>query len=428
MENKRKSVRVRHGNNHLTIYPWTHPASGKARWRFAWRVSPSLPWRYLTFKTRSEAVEEAERKLAALGADQIEWTALDAATQRFLMDVHRETLPHDREAVLAYLRSRSRSMDVGLAVARFLDFKVRTKGEETRHLGNVRRALEAFAGAFSGKTLTDILPAELEAWHKQQTLGLEPKTKNELRGSLVAFWRWAILDGIYPREISPAEKLAKFAVKKAERRVLTREEFVELARHVSREFRPWLVLGAFAGLRPEEIAPPLKKGMAKKAKRGIRCEEIDWRFGCIRISEETSKVSAPRIVPLTDAARAWLVWAGIEEGMSGPVCLRNPVEDGETLRLGREVFGGTWPQNALRHSYGSYRNAMLRNLPQVAEEMGTSVAMLSRHYHNPRPEEEGAAWFALRPGVPIRSDKTEVKAPEIGFRKNEKGGKTNGLR
>ena len=52
------------------------------------------------------------------------------------------------------------------------------------------------------------------------------------------------------------------------------------------------------------------------------------------------------------------------------------------------------------------RNAVLRNLPQVAEEMGTSETMLRRHYHNPRTTEEGTAWFNLRPEM-IRCDPME---------------------
>lgn len=75
------------------------------------------------------------------------------------------------------------------------------------------------------------------------------------------------------------------------------------------------------------------------------------------------------------------------------------------------MFKTGWPQDVLRHSYGTFRNAVVRNLPQVAEEMGTSVAMLNRHYHNPKPTEEGTAWFALRPSL-IRFDPME--APQTG--------------
>lgn len=73
---------------------------------------------------------------------------------------------------------------------------------------------------------------------------------------------------------------------------------------------------------------------------------------------------------------------------------------GETKRLGlildQQFNRATgWPSDALRHSYGTFRNAVLRNLSQVAEEMGTSETMLHRHYHNPKSAEEGAAWFSL---------------------------------
>jgi hypothetical protein len=79
------------------------------------------------------------------------------------------------------------------------------------------------------------------------------------------------------------------------------------------------------------------------------------------------------------------------------MCEASPVHDKTLLMLGKKVFGGAWPKDCLRHSYGSYRNAIVRSLPQVAEEMGTSVDMLHRHYHNPRPAEEGEKWFELLP-------------------------------
>ncbi len=140
-----------------------------------------------------------------------------------------------------------------------------------------------------------------------------------------------------------------------------------------------------------------RKGMSKKSKRGILREEIDWDDCVIRIPAQVSKTGFPRIVPLLPCARAWLEWAGVHPGQTGPVRPVNLVEAGETLRLGSVVFKTGWPQDALRHSYGSYRNAIVRSLPQVAEEMGSSVSMLKRHYHNPRSQSEGEAWFALRP-------------------------------
>lgn len=410
MSAKKRSV-VRRGNSHLTVYPYGN------RWRFCWRENESAPWRYVTRLTKKAAEEAAWEKLGEIDAGGLVWSGLDGETRRYLEAVNRLSTAADRPAVLAFLASRKKSAEIVASVERFMEWKVAGAGEETRHLGNVRRDLEAMAKAFAGRSILDISPDDLRGWWSGRVEGRADKTRNEVRGNLVAFWNWAVWDGIHPKEVTPAEKLPRIELGLCERRVLTPDEVLAVLREVAPEWRAWVVLGAFCGLRPEEIAPPRKKGASKKGKRGIRCEEIDWQFKTIRLPAEVSKVAAPRHVPLCEAALAWLEWAGIRPGMTGAVCLRNPSEEDETARLGRVVFKTGWPQDALRHSYGSFRNAVLRNLPQVAEEMGTSETMLRRHYHNPRTSEEGAEWFALRPdnirfdpmGRDSRKDPQEVR-------------------
>ncbi len=407
MSAKRKSFRVTRNNGHLTIYPWTHPTSGAARWRYNWRASESSPWRTVTCKTKAEAETSAWEKLGELGLGGLVWTALDPASRRFLEEIQRTATVDDRPAVLEFLKARRKSSEIVASVARFVAWKQAAAGEETRHLANVRRDLEGMAESFAGRVVVDVSDSDLSGWWSVRTAGLSDKTRNEVRGNLVAFWNWCVWDGIHPKEVTAAEKLPRVKLGLAERRVLTPAEFLKLAREVGEEWRPWIVLGAFCGLRPEEIAPPRKTGASKKNKRGIRCEEIDFQFKTIRLPAEVSKVATPRHVPLCEAALEWLAWAGINPGMTGAVCVRNPSEEDETARLGKVVFGDGWPQDALRHSYGSLRNALIRNLPQVAEEMGTSETMLRRHYHNPQTKEEGAEWFGLRPEM-IRGDPMEA--------------------
>jgi hypothetical protein len=74
----------------------------------------------------------------------------------------------------------------------------------------------------------------------------------------------------------------------------------------------------------------------------------------------------------------------------------------ETIRLGKILNTDFdreegWPHDWLRHTYGTNRNAILRNLAQVAEEMGTSVDMMEEHYHQPIEESAGESYFSLRP-------------------------------
>ena len=53
----------------------------------------------------------------------------------------------------------------------------------------------------------------------------------------------------------------------------------------------------------------------------------------------------------------------------------------------------TWDENLLRHSYGSYRLAQIKNAAQVAEEIGNSPQVVRTHYQNlVRPEAVADYW------------------------------------
>lgn len=413
----RKSFRVRDGNTHITVAPWTHPQSGAQRWRYAYRDLAGGPWRYRVFRTK-EAAEVAA--LEQLRGQQTGTGILDGqspARLRWLAEIAAAVPEGEERKVLDFLANMTKSADVGESVARFGRSRESKAGEKTPHLRTVQALLEEFAAHFRGRMVMSIQLPELQAWFDSRTDGTGWKRKKDIRAALVQFYRWAKKEGIAGNDaVTVADRLPEIGGQHGERKIMTTDQFVECAQMIGEDFRAWLVLGCFAGLRPEEICPATEK---RSIKRGLRCEEIDWDFRVIRIAPEVSKVKLPRIVPMSDALIAWLEWAGIAPGMEGPVCMVEPAKSGELARLGKLVFGGEWPRNACRHSYGSYRNAQIRDLAKVAEEMGSSVTMLHRHYHNPQPQEIGAAWFALRPSVPICSDGIEV-AKESTTKKRHK--------
>ena len=395
MSAKRESQvkrRVSDGNSHLTVYKWTHPTTRTTRWRFIHRVNGKRLTK--TYKTRVEAETAAAAILKETPAG-LAWTGLDTAARKFLEEVQWRTPEADRPAVLAFLRSRDTSAEIGAAVDAFKTHKIAEAGEETPHLRTVGLRLDHLAAHFAGRRVAEIHAPELAEWWRDRGLNLSSKTRRDLRAVLVLFWKWALRQGMAGSDpVTAAERLPNVSVASGARRVLDPAEVCQVLNAAARDYRAWVVLGAFAGLRPEEIAPAAIK---KSGKRGIRCEEIDWQFGVLRVPAEVSKVNRPRIVPMNDALRAGLEWAGIGPGMIGKVVLSNPSQTHELSRLGKLLFGGRWPQDSLRHSYGSYRNALVRSLDQVAEEIGTSVQMLHRHYHNPQPEAMGTDWFGLRP-------------------------------
>jgi hypothetical protein len=54
MNPNRRKLKVHIGQLKATVYRWTHPASGKKAWRFAYRDGDR--WKYITRATQGEAV------------------------------------------------------------------------------------------------------------------------------------------------------------------------------------------------------------------------------------------------------------------------------------------------------------------------------------------------------------------------------------
>lgn len=59
-----------------------------------------------------------------------------------------------------------------------------------------------------------------------------------------------------------------------------------------------------------------------------------------------------------------------------------------------------WPNNALRHSYATYRLAAIANAARVALEMGNSPQKLMTNYRELANEEEAQDWFSISPDRP----------------------------
>ncbi len=63
----------------------------------------------------------------------------------------------------------------------------------------------------------------------------------------------------------------------------------------------------------------------------------------------------------------------------------------------RAQLRAEWPQNALRHSFGSYHLAHFKDAAKLALEMGNSPAMIFKHYRElVKPKDAGVYW-AIRP-------------------------------
>ena len=375
---KAKSFRFRDGLKSLVIY-----RAGRA-WRFEVQAADGSR-RYVS-RVKRKDIDQAARDYLA-GTVGLNWQALDDKRKEFLAVVNDLVQAGGEADVLAYLRQRQSSSSIAAAVARFLQ-SMALRGCSARHVASVSMDLEAFAAAVTGK-VADCTVETLRVFLADRAGHRGPARQRQVRGTLVQFFRWCRKEGYIASEaVTAADRLQSISLPACSRRVLSRAEFEACYAALPVKHRAWFLLGAWAGLRPEEAAPTKTK--LADGRRGVSWEDVDFEFGIIRISPETSKVDRPRIVPMCDSLKAFL----LPLRATGAICRGNPAKDETLIKLGKDVLGGRWPADCVRHSYGSYRNAQLRNLPQVAEEMGTSVEMLHRHYHNPRPGHEAAEWFA----------------------------------
>ena len=97
-------------------------------------------------------------------------------------------------------------------------------------------------------------------------------------------------------------------------------------------------------------------------------------------------------MPSRDAV-AGADWGRYRDGGSG-VCRRVRQE---AATEGEEVKEFKWKHNGLRHSFISYRVAVIKNVAQVALEAGNSPAMIFSNYRELVTPQDAKAWFGIVP-------------------------------
>ncbi len=152
---------------------------------------------------------------------------------------------------------------------------------------------------------------------------------------------------------------------------------------------PYLVLGLFAGLRPEE---------AQKMKwEWIAAFDEEKKTAQVKVPAEISKISESRYADLSEAG--WnLIKPYIKQ--SGPI--------GWSRRAFRRIrekagFAGLeWPADCIRHTYASNWLALHKERSHLAEIMGNSAAIIRRHYKRALPIKDAEAYFEISLNIRMR--------------------------
>ena len=191
------------------------------------------------------------------------------------------------------------------------------------------------------------------------------------------------------------------------------EEVMRRALQMEPALVPYLAIGIFAGLRPENELGRLD------------WSKINLDSRTITVQGKNAKTRKKRLVPIADNLAAWLETVP-ESQRKGAIyyyrrALRRVLGQEQAARAarraelearaakeGRNLSGPTpdetpapevmrWGQDIMRHTFGSYRQAVIQNINQLCEEMGNTPHIARAHYLDPPGAEEAAKFWAITP-------------------------------
>jgi integrase len=270
------------------------------------------------------------------------------------------------------------AIDTGKAVEEMLA-QSQADGKSQERLHQLRTYLDRFKDNFNGN-VADITSATIQGF--LTAMKCSERTKKNCRDVLRAFFKWSAMRGFLAKT-APDDLMEHVQTYRNKRigkiEIFTPEEMSRLVEKAEARLLPYLVIGAFAGLRGEEI-------------KRLDWSEIDLADGFIEVAADKAKTDTRRLVPIKDNLKAWLLPVAKEKG---PVCAFKNVVN-QLMQLATEAKVD-WKKNALRHSFISYRVAECADVPRVADESGNSPAIIRTNYLQRVKPKQAQAWFGILP-------------------------------
>ena len=320
-----------------------------------------------------DAVRAAEA-LAETGYGVLEAARLVGAAHQKLAPFG-AGIPAAVDAYADQLKQRQRSATVAALVNEFIENR-RAKGKSTMYLRDLQTRLRRFASTMGDRLVCDISATDIEGWI--QSLGVGPQTQNNFRSVLSAAWSFALKRGY--AAINILRDVERLEVVRDHVPVFSADQLSALLNNASPEYLPVIAIGAFAGLRPEEI-------------NKLHWHDIDFEERTIRVNATAAKTRRKRFAEISDNLLQWLQ---SYKGRIGRVAPPNL----QTLRRStmKKAQIERWPQDVLRHSFASAHYAFHRNPAHTAMLLGhRDQNMLLTHYRDLMKRSEATRYWTIMP-------------------------------
>lgn len=368
-----------------------------------------------TFSDEKEALKFAREQAEKLAAGQVQSPSISATEVSTFREAERrlgDTAPIHVAAgeYASAVRRLGDSATLNQAVEFFLHNSIRPELQRTvsevveefvatkqsdglseRYVEDVTWRLRRFAKDFR-LNIEHVTTRDLDTWLRKLTTGLV--TRDNFRKHIVTLFNFARRQGYLPRDReTEAHWLEKPKIKSKPIEIFSPQELSEFLAAAERQVRLGLVIGAFTGIRSAEMLR-------------LNWENFNWAEEIIDIGVDQTKTASRRLVPILPPLVEWIKPHAKPFGRvltySLPVCLAEAfatVAAKATKARGAGQPPLKWKQNALRHSYASYRLAMTNDAAAVALELGNSPEKLFKNYRKVVTRSQAIAWFNVMPEV-----------------------------
>jgi len=254
----------------------------------------------------------------------------------------------------------------------------RRAGRRERTIDDIRYRLGRFADDFEDTAVHEIGTAALESWLDRQNGG--DVAKRNMRVHISGLFNFALKRRHLQYNPAIALSTPKIRGDKRPQRLSLPQarHLMNTARESDPGMIPYFGLCMFAGIRPTET-------------QRLDWSDINLDCGEVFISAQIAKTVHDRYTKLQPNLIQWLLPHRKSQGI---------------VHFSRRAFnrvrttsGIEWANDIMRHTYGSMHLAAFRNAGDTAEQMGhQGTKMFFEHYRRATKQEDGAAFFEIRPG------------------------------
>ena len=249
-------------------------------------------------------------------------------------------------------------------------------GASKVYLGQLRTTLNRFAAKFPGEIL-EATSQEIDAWLR--SLDVAAGTRNSMLRCIKVFFSFARERNYLPEDRGTAADTVKLVKNVSDNYSGGSPKQMATILHAAPpRMIPILAIEAFTGIRVAELSR-------------LDWSAVDLDRRIIELRADQAKTASRRVVPIPDNLVAWL--APLER-KGKVVAAKNLYVDMTALARALKI---NWPRNVLRHSFISYRIAIVKSADQVALEAGNSPSMIFKHYRELTTEQEAEKWFGILP-------------------------------